>query len=100
MDWTKALMMRHLKRGPKRHIEDLQVLNKSPRYKTKRAQEKMEESRPVRWCTGPFVHGALQQFLKLGHWIVIQWSVTSLRHWTEGPLHRTSYSAGRGPMAR
>jgi hypothetical protein len=44
--WTNALRMQHLKRRPKRLLEDLQILNTIPRYKTKRVQEKkIEDSR-------------------------------------------------------
>jgi hypothetical protein len=39
--------MKHIKRRPKRLLEDSQILNTSPRHKTKRAQENRIEDYEV-----------------------------------------------------
>jgi hypothetical protein len=37
-DWNEALRMQHLKRRPKRYLEDQQILGTSLRLKTKRGK--------------------------------------------------------------
>jgi hypothetical protein len=57
VDYTETLRMQHLKRKPKRLLEDLQIFSISPRHKIKRSPSKtLKESKDGLTAGAPVAH--------------------------------------------